>query len=86
MKKLTVLLAGILFIMPAISQMEVEQEDSITTSFEEQAQHVIQHLDLSDVETGLLSDIAFDLVELSHYTGLNPDSVTALTINSFHYI
>ena len=34
MKKLTVLLAGILFIMPAISQMEVEQEDSITTSFE----------------------------------------------------
>ena len=34
MKKLTLLLAGLLFMMPALSQMEVEQEDSITTLFE----------------------------------------------------
>ena len=86
MKKIPLLLFSlILIIHSSISQIDVQSIPE-GTSFPNHVNHVFEHIDLSQVPTGLLEDYAMRLIPLERYDGQSLEDSTALDLNSFSRI
>ena len=84
-KSILLFISFILIAHSSFSQIDVQ---SITegTSFPNHVDHVFEHLDLSQVPTGLLEDYTMRLIPLERYDGQSLEDSTALDLNTFSRI